>query len=190
MTGYTVHLDYNLEHELTHDALLEDTLIPKLLKDRSPVYSISARSFGVTASIEAIDPIRAAAVLAADVEGELSPYFATLIGLDVETWEATDAAADEPNFPELVGAAEVGELLGVTRQRVHQLHTQRDDFPPPIVQLRMGPLWLKSAVEVWAETWERRPGRPPKVTSHPLPSGGTHYDITIDDDALGGDYLR
>lgn len=49
---------------------------------------------------------------------------------------------------ELVGIAEIGELLGVSRQRVTQL-AKRDDFPAPIARLRMGPVWTLKAVRGW-----------------------------------------
>lgn len=49
---------------------------------------------------------------------------------------------------QLAGIAEIAELLGVTRQRVTQL-TKREDFPPPVERLRMGPVWNLSDVKDW-----------------------------------------
>jgi predicted DNA-binding transcriptional regulator AlpA len=49
----------------------------------------------------------------------------------------------------LVGAAEIAELLGVSRQRVQQL-ISRDDFPQPEVVLAMGKVWLRADVIAWA----------------------------------------
>lgn len=163
VNGYTVHADFALARELTADDLFDDLQLPKMLHELSPSFSLGDRTLGVTASIEAHDPIHAAELVNVRLSLELRGYEPTLIAVDVETWEATDAALEQPNFPQLLGAAEVGELLDVSRQRVHQLHTQRDDFPPAIVQLRMGPLWLKTAIEAWAATWERKPGRPVRV---------------------------
>jgi predicted DNA-binding transcriptional regulator AlpA len=54
----------------------------------------------------------------------------------------------------LVGTAEIAELLGVSRQRVHQL-TSRDDFPAPVAVLASATIWEREAVEEWA----RRTGR-------------------------------
>lgn len=50
---------------------------------------------------------------------------------------------------ELVGAAEIADLLGVTRQRVHQL-TAQADFPAPLAKLRAGAVWQLDDVERWA----------------------------------------
>jgi predicted DNA-binding transcriptional regulator AlpA len=53
------------------------------------------------------------------------------------------------------GAAEIGALLGVSRQRVQQL-TTRDDFPAPPITLAMGKVWRTKDVRAWA----KRRGRP------------------------------
>ncbi|ACZ29565.1 phage transcriptional regulator, AlpA [Xylanimonas cellulosilytica DSM 15894] len=57
---------------------------------------------------------------------------------------------DEP----LMGNAEVAALLGVSRQRVHQL-TSRPDFPAPIAVLAMGKVWRTADVLAWAEATGR-----------------------------------
>jgi predicted DNA-binding transcriptional regulator AlpA len=59
---------------------------------------------------------------------------------------------------QLVGAAEVAEILGVSRQRVTQL-TARPDFPAPVAVLAMGKVWARDDVERWAEERDRRLGR-------------------------------
>lgn len=55
----------------------------------------------------------------------------------------------------LVGAQEIGTLLGVSRQRVHQLIT-RDDFPPPAVILGMGKVWHTEDVREWDQRRKER----------------------------------
>jgi len=55
----------------------------------------------------------------------------------------------------LVGAAEVGRMLGVSRQRVQQL-VKRADWPRAEVELDMGKVWKRADVEAWA----RSHGRP------------------------------
>jgi hypothetical protein len=55
-----------------------------------------------------------------------------------------------PAVHHLVGAAEIGRMLGgLSRQRVQQLIT-RDDFPQPEVVLDMGKVWKREAVIAWA----------------------------------------
>lgn len=49
----------------------------------------------------------------------------------------------------LMGVAEIAELLGVTRQRVHQLR-QIEGFPAPARALAIGPVWESADIERWA----------------------------------------
>lgn len=58
---------------------------------------------------------------------------------------------------ELVGAAEIGRLLGgLSRQRVQQLVTS-DTFPDPVAVLDMGKVWRANDVRDWAT--KHRPQR-------------------------------
>jgi predicted DNA-binding transcriptional regulator AlpA len=57
--------------------------------------------------------------------------------------------------------AEIGEMLGVTRQRVAQLIETYEDFPKPEVEISGGRVWSRTAIETWIVTHpERGPGRP------------------------------
>jgi predicted DNA-binding transcriptional regulator AlpA len=59
---------------------------------------------------------------------------------------------------EVMGAAEIAELLGVSRQRVQQL-VVRPDFPKPVARLTMGKVWNTEAVQAWnAERLRRLTG--------------------------------
>ena len=55
----------------------------------------------------------------------------------------------------LVGAHEIRELLGVTRQRVYQI-ASGDSFPSPVATLAQGKLWLVDDVQAWIR--QHRPG--------------------------------
>lgn len=48
----------------------------------------------------------------------------------------------------LVGAQEIERLLGVSRQRVHQL-IKRPDFPEPVAILGSGRVWHTEDVLEW-----------------------------------------
>jgi hypothetical protein len=50
---------------------------------------------------------------------------------------------------DLVGVAEVADMLRVTRTRVSQLATTTG-FPEPVVRLAAGPVWYRQDVERWA----------------------------------------
>jgi hypothetical protein len=83
--------------------------------------------------------------------------------VEVLTHEELDRQLAEPPFPELLGISEVGEHLGISRQRASALQT-RQDFPAPVAVLRSGPVWRKGDLSRFADTWERKPGRPAKIT--------------------------
>jgi prophage regulatory protein len=52
---------------------------------------------------------------------------------------------------QLVSRVEIADMLGVSKQRVHQL-IQREDFPAPLAQLGIGDVWEREAVETWIRT--------------------------------------
>jgi prophage regulatory protein len=53
-----------------------------------------------------------------------------------------------------MGAWEIRQRLGYSREWVQRLITRRD-FPEPYVRLRMGSIWLAEDVEAWIR--EHRP---------------------------------
>jgi predicted DNA-binding transcriptional regulator AlpA len=55
----------------------------------------------------------------------------------------------------VVGAAEIRDGLGVSRQRVQQL-ISRPDFPKPYDTLSMGKVWLREDIERWAQQRQMR----------------------------------
>jgi prophage regulatory protein len=62
---------------------------------------------------------------------------------------------------DLVGTAEIAEMLGVTRQRADQL-TRSSGFPRPQATLNVGRIWNREAVIVWGLSTKR-------LTAHPGP---------------------
>ena len=80
----------------------------------------------------------------------------------------TDAELDRmlaiPNYPTLVGVAELAEILDVSKQRASQL-SKSSRFPPPFQTLKSGPVWDRHAVMSFLEHWDRKPGRPKSVAA-------------------------
>lgn len=60
---------------------------------------------------------------------------------------------------QLVGTAEIAELLGISKTRVVQL-AERDDFPTP-EQLACGRVWRRAQIERWAR--RHRPNVPARA---------------------------
>lgn len=94
-----------------------------------------------------------------DACSALDVELGTPVDVRVVEWERFERELDRPTMPDLVSSVEAAELLGVSRQRVHQLASEHPDFPEPLATLRTGPLWVRAGIESFAERWDRRPGR-------------------------------
>jgi len=57
---------------------------------------------------------------------------------------------------DLVGVAEIAEMLGVSRQRVHQIVKADPTFPEPVADLSAGKIWARADVGEWIEAAGRR----------------------------------
>ena len=66
---------------------------------------------------------------------------------------------------QLVGAAEVARILGVSRQRVTQLAAEAADFPPSQAVIGAGRTWDRNTIERWAASHPDRGAtyRPPRL---------------------------
>lgn len=80
-------------------------------------------------------------------------------GIQVLAEAEYERQALAPSAPDIVSAAEAADILGISRQRLHQLRRHRR-FPAPLYQLRTGPLWTRDAIMWFASVWDRKPGRP------------------------------
>ena len=170
MGGWTIHIEAAGDQH----AGLDDDCIAAFghnLEDRGGSISATTdgRRYGATFSID--DPhhdLDAAAAIERGCEiFEKAAYLSGLAGRPIVRAEALtyaehDADLARPLIPELVGIAEIADILGVNRQRASALQT-RHDFPAPVAHLKMGPVWTRTSLANFADTWERKPGRPRKV---------------------------
>ncbi|MQA84766.1 MAG: hypothetical protein GEV03_09130 [Streptosporangiales bacterium] len=122
----------------------------------------SRGQFGVTVTSHATDLAGATAegiaVTARAVAA--SGRDATPVAVEAMGWDEFSRRVEEPNYPDVVSTVEAAEILGVSRQRVHQLLASHADFPTPLYELGTGKIWTWSAIEAFAKAWDRRPGRP------------------------------
>jgi hypothetical protein len=66
-------------------------------------------------------------------------------------------AADRRTFPEIVGVYEAAVIMGLSKQRVHQL-MENPKFPLPVARLKCGPVFLAQEIEAFHATRNRVPG--------------------------------
>lgn len=50
---------------------------------------------------------------------------------------------------EVVSVTEIAQRASVQRQTVHQWRRRHPDFPPPLAELAVGPVWAWPDVEAW-----------------------------------------
>ena len=63
-----------------------------------------------------------------------------------------------------VGATEIAERAGVSQSAVSMWQKRHADFPKPVIELAMGPIWSWRDVEPWVERQKAKgPGRPKKT---------------------------
>jgi hypothetical protein len=88
-----------------------------------------------------------------------------LSGGRVERFEIETLEHQEREFarePEgYAGVSEIAQLLDVSKQRVSELR-RLPGFPAPVAELAAGPVWHRSMLQRFIDTWERKPGRPRK----------------------------
>lgn len=119
--------------------------------------NVSVRLPGSLTSTEALDS--AIPAVSKALQWFESPY-----GLEVLRQSEWQRRRNEPALSQLATASQVAELLGVRRQRVHQLR-QTSAFPKPLIELRGTALWDGAAVRRFADAWERKPGRPRRANT-------------------------
>jgi hypothetical protein len=160
MTSWTITLGYSSETALTDDQIdkiheqLADLAVAVALTTDPPAVSIVLTVDAPTVH-QAIET--AATRTRPVIAGELT-------SLEAFTTAAFDRALDEPTIPDLVGIAEIAEILGVSRQRAHVL-TGSPAFPDPVARLAATPVWRRTAVDSYAAI-PRKTGRPSKTGQH------------------------
>lgn len=99
-------------------------------------FSVEAKSFDEADQVarSLIDEVRFAM---SKVPCELGSYTIRRNGIECE------------GFSELAGLSESADMLGLSRQRIHQLIAS-DSFPKPFVRLRATPVWLTSTIRAYA----------------------------------------
>ena len=89
---------------------------------------------------------------ASHIGEELTPQLAGELAFDIAELVrpeiAAKIAAEFRKLPvRLAGLGEASDILGVTKQRIHQLWKDNPNFPQLLVKLKSGPVWIESEIE-------------------------------------------
>jgi predicted DNA-binding transcriptional regulator AlpA len=164
MDDWTVYIETEApEHESADpdEQIGRADVLMDLLGDLAAVPAANDTSWSVYVSLDAPSAEVATATAteavskAAD-KAELPLW--PIVRIETVRSHLLDSDNMQPNFPDIVGSQEVTELLGITRQRLHELRTT-GRFPEPMMQLAATPVWMRAAIDSFAATWDRRPGR-------------------------------
>jgi hypothetical protein len=143
---------------------IEDRLedFAELVAARHGTAGATTSSWEARVSIDAEDPQAATAeglafVTACAAKAGLPRW--PVVRLEAVRGDVLDAELARPNYPDLVSGPEAAGILHVSRQRLHQLYREHPEFPAPLYQLKVGPLWLRTSIEAFERDWERKPGR-------------------------------
>lgn len=152
---WVVSLDAEIAATFTEE--LADRVVEELT-EYSPAVGGHGSRIGVTMSVEASTDRRAFARAHAALRHVLGSR-SRIVDARVQTVDQLERELEAPAVPALAGISEVAEILSVSRQRASELAGSAA-FPKPICDLAAGPVWLRSTIVNFNETWERRPGRP------------------------------
>lgn len=164
-TSWTVRVDW-LDHTAGPNEAELEQLLDKLaglhpaINLEHPDQPGAPVRMCATLTLDAATLRQASATALAAVEGAIARK---ALGIEVLPTHEFDRMLERPQIPELVGNADIADMLGVSRQRAAQL-ADLAGFPPAVTHIKAGPLRVRRQVEHWAATWERKTGRPPKTS--------------------------
>jgi hypothetical protein len=159
-----VDVDFSVANPLPEEIEFD---VLDAVRDYSPAMSVwpDRVRASLSVAVEAESAPKAAATteeIVASLNRLLGASIVTAI--DVQSEEARRMRDEDPRIPDLVGYAEIADMAGVSRQRAREI-AHLAGFPVAVVETTAGPLRVKAAVESWLANWERKPGRPRKLTS-------------------------
>lgn len=172
MTDWTARIEWAVDHEPNEselDVWLNQLEAYHVSIGMLPAKGDEPRYMAATISLEASTLRQATQEALRLVEGATG---GRAIVVEVLPTEEFDRRLEQPVIPELVGYAEIAEVLGVSRQRAREIANTVKPFPAAAVHVSSGPLYIRDSVEAWAKTWERKPGRPRSMDSASTESGG------------------
>lgn len=114
--------------------------------------------------VEARTPRQAfdAALRAVEAACKAAGMRCEVVAVDLLPQEEFERRQHEPVVPPLVGPTEIGERLGVSRQRASELIRENPDKFPVVARTSRGALYLESSLKRFQASWQRRSGRPRK----------------------------
>lgn len=119
-----------------------------------------AQRLELTITVQAQDAAGAASAAIAALEGSEWTRGASVAALEIRDDAERERQRLEPKVPDLVGAVQIAEMAGVSRQRVHAI-AKFPNFPPVLLETAAGAMRSRAAVEHFLANWDRSRSRGP-----------------------------
>jgi len=163
MTWYSVYLA--TRNPDGGDAQADLAGLDKLLDamtNHAGVVSGGQAGWAARISVQAASPRNAVArggdlIAAAARSADLPDW--PVVRLEAVDHDELDRELARPQLPDMVSGPEAADMLGVTRQRLHQLRSN-PRFPQPLIERTGALLYARATIESFRAAWDRRPGRP------------------------------
>ena len=156
--GWSVTIEGRSEGAYDPDAVME------ALASYHPGLSVGDRTLSATVTVDATSPLQAIDQAHEIVLTAVKPFGLKVEHIEAMTEERQEKEVEASNLPDLVGLADIAEMLGTTRQRVFQM-TANKGFPVALLELKAGRLWSRPAIESYLEGREATRRRPIKTRS-------------------------
>lgn len=163
---WSVSIDYEVVGA-PDDRRLDD--LAERVAPHSGAVFVGSRSIGAMIAVKSSDLSSAAKradILIRAAMHRSGIRISEMIESHVVEWTRFEEELARPPMPELVGATEAAALLGVSRQRFHEIRRTLD-FPDPLAEVAATPLWTRAGIEEFLRGWARKPGRPPADIAFP-----------------------
>lgn len=166
-TSYTIYVEARAPDHA--QPITDPEAVADQLMDAATSYygscTVSPTSWSVTFSLDA-DPHSNIAVAAQRVAAELATRADLpdwpIAQLEITRDDLAEEALDRPSMPDLVTGVRAAAMLGISRQRFHQLAVDHPEFPEPAFAHDRVYLYHRAAVERFSRVYQPRPGRPAK----------------------------
>lgn len=149
--GWTVTVTIRVPDPTTY--MVDETFqrVVKVLKGHGPVLRLQREDLVVGFGVDAATP-RAAQEEAAPLITSITNVLglAAEAVVDIQLTNNQELGSEEDPLPSCIGVGEAAEILGVSKQRVHQL-TRESGFPKPVFRLKATPVWRETDVRRLAQ---------------------------------------
>ncbi|WP_343030206.1 hypothetical protein [Bifidobacterium canis] len=147
MSAWRIAIVFTSEENLAEETVL--SAVSELGEYGATATSdMGCASHSVTLTVDAVNAIDAVDIADGIIRQAFQGHDLTVVGVEAVRSDASIEVAGLFQYPEVVGYAEIARMAGVSRQRA-RMFPEIKDFPKPVIRLKQGALYQRSAIEHW-----------------------------------------